>query len=199
MTSTRPYRCRRPPADPRLPLAWRGVVVAVGLCVGLATAAPVEARTPAGGAAAPAQPANAADRLRRAEAMATEAKALFKNQVYDDAARLFMEAYAVSKRAPLVYNAARAYEEAGRLKRAESLFLLYKTLPDADPAGLRDAAEHLAAVRRRIEAGEARDEPEPSGADGGSASAAGSAAAAPSATSTPPSPPAVRQALPPSR
>lgn len=93
--------------------------------------------------------------------MATEAKALFQNKVYVDAARLFLEAFAISKRATLVYNAARAYEEAGRLKRAESLFMLYRSLRDADAAGRTDAEAHLQDVRRRIAAGEGSDEPDP--------------------------------------
>lgn len=109
----------------------------------------------------PAAPTAAEDRLRQAEAMATEAKALFQNKVYVDAARLFLEAFAISKRATLVYNAARAYEEAGRLKRAESLFMLYRSLPDADAAGRSDAEAHLQEVRRRIAAGEGSDEPDP--------------------------------------
>lgn len=111
--------------------------------------------------AAPRDESDAA-RLRRAEAMATEAKALFQNRVYLDAARLFMEAFAISRRAPLVYNAARAYEEGGQLKRAESLFLLYLSLPDADEAGKGDATEHLQLVRERLRVAEPVAEPPPS-------------------------------------
>lgn len=99
--------------------------------------------------------------MRRAEAMATEAKALFQNRVYIDAARLFMEAFAISRRAPLVYNAARAYEEGGQLKRAESLFLLYLSLPDADEAGKGDASQHLQAVRDRLAVAEPSSAPKP--------------------------------------
>ncbi|MEY3011672.1 MAG: hypothetical protein RIT45_407 [Pseudomonadota bacterium] len=142
--------------------------------------------------------ASDADRLRRAEAMATEAKALFRNRVFADAARLFMEAFALSKHATLVYNAARAYEEAGRLKRAESLFLLYASLPDADEAGKKDAAAHLVEVRRRIAAGEGEpDDPEPTPPPATTTSPAATAPTPAASTAAPPS--TVRQAAPASR
>ncbi len=90
--------------------------------------------------------------LERAEAAATEAKALFKNKLYVEAAPLFMKAYAISKRPPLVYNAARAYEEAGKLKRAESLFLMYRDLPGVDADGKMDVEMRLVALRKAIKA-----------------------------------------------
>lgn len=103
--------------------------------------------TPAPVAAAPTP-----HQLRSAEALATEAKALFRNKVYADAARLFMQAYAVIKRATLVYNAARARQENAEHRRAESLFLMYLELPDATIQGKIEAKQHLVTVRSRLAA-----------------------------------------------
>lgn len=88
-----------------------------------------------------------------------EAKALFQNKAFADAARLFMEAFATVKRATLVYNAARARQEQGAFKRAESLFLMYLTLPDAPEQGKTDARSHLKVVRERLAAGAAPPKP----------------------------------------
>ncbi len=88
--------------------------------------------------------------MRRAKAMATEAKALFQNGEFIDAAHLFMEAYAISKHVTLIFNAARGYEQAGQLKRAESLFKLYLSIVGDDEAGRADAIARLEAVRARL-------------------------------------------------
>ncbi len=96
--------------------------------------------------------ADRARRTRAAEALATEAKALFRNKAFAASARQFMEAYATIKRAALVYNAARAREEQGALKRAESLFLMYLDLRDASAPGKADARKHLASIRARLAA-----------------------------------------------
>ncbi len=98
--------------------------------------------------------------MRRAAAMAIEAKALFQNGEFVDAARLFMEAYAISKHATLIFNAARAYEQAGQLKRAESLFKLYLSMAGDDEAGRADATARLEAVRARLSVAEPKP-PEP--------------------------------------
>ncbi len=118
------------------------------------------ARAPAATAAAPVETAS---RLAAAEARAAEAKALFRNRVYPQSARMFMEAFATSRRASLVYNAARAYEEGALLRRAESLFLMYLSLPDNDQAGRADANAHLVDVRARIGSGEGIEDNETNG------------------------------------
>lgn len=75
---------------------------------------------------------------RQAEVVAAQAKQAFKDRQFEYAARLFMKAYAISKEPALVFNAARAYEEAGKSGDACSLFRLYATISD-DPDGIADA------------------------------------------------------------
>lgn len=100
-------------------------------------------------AAPKAKPASAAkEGAREASLLTTRAKAAFKAGEFDDAARLFMKAYALSGEAAQVFNAARAYEEAGKVGDAVGLFRLYTTLAD-DPDGIADARERI----RRLEAG----------------------------------------------
>lgn len=126
--------------------------------------------------------------MRRAEATATEAKALFKNKVYADAARLFMEAYAISKAPALVFNAARAYQELGKLKRAESLFLMYRGLPDVDASGKKEADERLKEVRAALQDGVGETKAPPAGGAGGQAAASGSASGGSSGSAPAPKP-----------
>ena len=86
--------------------------------------------------------------LRDAAVLANRAKTAFREGQFDEAARLFMRAYAMSPEAALVYNAARAYEEGGKVGDAVGLFRLYTTIAD-DPDGIADARERI----RRLEAG----------------------------------------------
>ena len=80
--------------------------------------------------------------LDQAEALAAEAQAEFKAGAFDQAARLYMQAYGKSGKASVVYNAARAYEEAGNVGEAIALFRLYLSLsPDAD--GVVDARARI--------------------------------------------------------
>ncbi len=85
--------------------------------------------------------------IAAAEAKATEAKAFFKAGLFPRAAERFMEAYALSKRPALVYNAARAYEEGQLRAEAIALFKLYEGLQDASAEGRKEARER----RERLE------------------------------------------------
>ncbi|MEY3012985.1 MAG: hypothetical protein RIT45_1720 [Pseudomonadota bacterium] len=85
--------------------------------------------------------------IAAAEAKATEAKAFFKAGLFPRAAERFMEAYALSKRPALVYNAARAYEEGQLRAEAIALFKLYEGLKDASGEGRKEARER----RERLE------------------------------------------------
>ena len=78
-----------------------------------------------------------------AEAVAIQAKEQFKAGNFEAAAKLFMQAYAKSHTPALLYNAARAYEEAGKKGDALSLFRLYITL-SADVDGILDARQPIA-------------------------------------------------------
>jgi hypothetical protein len=81
--------------------------------------------------------------IQEAEALAQEAKDRFAARDFEVAAKLFMKAYAKSHVPSLVFNAARAYEEAGKTGDAASLFRLYITLTD-DADGILEARQHLA-------------------------------------------------------
>jgi hypothetical protein len=82
--------------------------------------------------------------LVKAEALATEAKVFFKAKLYGKAAGRFMEAYAISRRPSLMYNAARAYEEGRNLREAHALFQEYRKLPDIGEDGRKDADARIA-------------------------------------------------------
>jgi hypothetical protein len=87
------------------------------------------------------------DSVSEAEAFSARAKELFKAKEFTRAAKLFMQAYALSHEPAQVYNAARAYEEAGMEGEAAGLFRLYISLTD-DAEGILDARERI----RKLEA-----------------------------------------------
>jgi tetratricopeptide (TPR) repeat protein len=93
--------------------------------------------------------------LRKAEALATEAKVFFKAKLYDKAAGRFMEAYAISRRPSLMYNAARAYEEGRNLREAHALFQEYRKLPDVGEDGRKDADARIARLEADMQAADA--------------------------------------------
>jgi tetratricopeptide (TPR) repeat protein len=93
--------------------------------------------------------------VTRAEAKAMEAKFAFKAEKYADAARLFLEAYAIVRRPALLFNAARAWEEAKRYREAKVAFEQYLELPDVSADGKADARRRVAALEGLI-AAEAR-------------------------------------------
>ncbi|MCO4761226.1 MAG: hypothetical protein KC502_06965 [Myxococcales bacterium] len=88
--------------------------------------------------------------MRKAEALATEAKVFFRSKLYKDAALQFMEAFALSQAPSLVYNAARAYEEGKYNKKAIALFRHYLSLPGVDAAGKMAAKKHLTSIEMRV-------------------------------------------------
>ncbi len=107
--------------------------------------------------------------IRKAEAVATEAKLLFQQKAYEAAAERFMEAYTLVRRASLIFNAARAYQEAGLLQKAIALFKAYMGLPDATEDGKADAAKRIATLELEVKAQEPKpvlppkDDPPPHG------------------------------------
>jgi tetratricopeptide (TPR) repeat protein len=94
-----------------------------------------------------AQPQAVAEDRAGAERLAAEAKEAFKAGQFDAAAKLFMQAYAKSHTPALLYNAARAHEEAGHKRDAITLFKLYITLTD-EADGILDARQRI----QRLEA-----------------------------------------------
>jgi hypothetical protein len=90
--------------------------------------------------------------VRRADARAIESRAFFRQGLYKEAARGFMEAYAIVKRAPLVYAAARAWEKGGDLRRAHAMFSLYldqPNIPDENKVFARRKVRKLAGQLQR--------------------------------------------------
>lgn len=90
------------------------------------------------------------DELAKAEAKALQAKFKFKAEAYAEAAELFLEAFSISKSPALLFNAARAFEEAKRYKEARAAFEQYLGLPGLSDAGRADARAHLAACEAKI-------------------------------------------------
>ena len=106
--------------------------------------------TPIGPFACDAYAVSAADRAR-AEATALEAKFKFKAEDYEGAARLFLQAFTVSRSPALLYNAARAFEEARKLKQARAAFEQYLDLRGVTGAGRRDARAKITALTKQID------------------------------------------------
>jgi hypothetical protein len=90
----------------------------------------------------PALAQSAAD-LERAEAKALEAQAFFRSGLFPQAAIGFMHAYGISRRPEMMFNAARAYEEAKLHAESIALFEHYVNLPDAPEDGKRDARARI--------------------------------------------------------
>lgn len=99
--------------------------------------------------------------LRKAEALATEAKLLFQQKLYQEAAEKFFEAYTLAKRGTLIFNAARAHEEAKNYAKSIAYFRAYLGQPDVTPDGKKDAEARIARMEAELkvqrEAQEARD------------------------------------------
>ena len=95
-----------------------------------------------GPTAADARPEEA---IRTGQALAVRAKAAFRARSYDEAAKLFMRAYSLTGEAALVFNAARSYEEAGKVGDAIGLFRLYVTIAK-DIDGVADAHARIRAL-----------------------------------------------------
>lgn len=90
--------------------------------------------------------------LVAAEARATEAKAFFRAGLHQQAARGFMQAYALSGEPALMFNAARSYEEAGQPREAAALFEQYLKLSELPADGRADAEARITALRKKLAA-----------------------------------------------
>ncbi len=90
-------------------------------------------------------------RVREAEALATEAKIFFKSKLFDKAAQKFLEAYTRSKSPALLYNAARAYQEAKLYPQALAIFQEYRQLPAIGDGGRRDADQQIAEINQQLQ------------------------------------------------
>ena len=102
---------------------------------------------------------------KQALALATEARNHYHDKDFTGAAELYMQAYARMPEPTLLFNAARAYEDAGKLREALPLFHLYLSVNRHDDAesraGRKDAETHLADIEARLKAAEAQATPIP--------------------------------------
>lgn len=137
----------------------------------------------------PALAQSAAD-LERAEAKALEAQAFFRSGLFPQAATGFMHAYGISRRPEMMYNAARAYEEAKLHAESIALFEHYLTLPDAPEDGKRDARARIDRQRALL--------PPPTAAPASPAAPTPEAVPTPAPTPTPPPAPAAAPTAAPS-
>lgn len=90
--------------------------------------------------------------LTAAEAMATKGAAYFKSGVYGQAVDAFMQAFTLSGRPLMMYNAARAHEEAGQLAEARALFLRYVGLEGVPADARAEAQQRIANLEARMRA-----------------------------------------------
>jgi tetratricopeptide (TPR) repeat protein len=132
-----------------LPHLYRIVRVVAVAAVIAAAAAPAEAQVT--------DPAT----KRRAEAIATEAKILFQQKQFQEAADRFMEAFTLVPTPALVFNAARAAEEAQNFPKAVALFRHYAGIAGVPPDGKADAEARVAKLEAAIKAAQLKPEPLP--------------------------------------
>ncbi len=86
---------------------------------------------------------------KKALALADDARAAFKEQRYDEAAELLLQAYKLHPEPNFLWNAARAYELGGRYDDAVGFYLRYATLDlsDDDRAQAQDKLARISAQR----------------------------------------------------
>ncbi len=121
----------------RSPRTTVAALAALLLCLNAAVPAPVRAAPSSG------------DR-KLAESKALEAKVYFKRSLFREAAEAFMEAYSLSLAPDMMFNAARAYQEAKLPERALALFETYLTLDGVSEEGKTDAAARIATLKRQM-------------------------------------------------
>ncbi|MCX6781378.1 MAG: hypothetical protein NT003_04695 [Candidatus Magasanikbacteria bacterium] len=88
--------------------------------------------------------------MKRSEQLKVQAKELFYKNEFEAASVAFFEAYKLSRRPALLFNAARAKEQARMFADAKKLFETYKLLPDATAQGSKEADEHLALIEQQL-------------------------------------------------
>jgi tetratricopeptide (TPR) repeat protein len=90
---------------------------------------------------------SAQTQIERAEAKAIEGKAFFQAGLFDKAAESFMSAFVLSRRPDMLFNSARANEEAGKVAEAVALFELYLKQADVKDDGRNAARERIAKLK----------------------------------------------------
>ena len=102
-----------------------------------------------------------ASQLARAEVINARARAAFAQKKYEEAAELFLAAYELSGSPGTLFNAARAMQQAGKLREARELFHLFRS-KTRDTKGVADADAQLRLIDAellRIETAEKQPKP----------------------------------------
>src|SRR5688572_204665 len=104
----------------------------------------------ASAAAAQSTDSRASAETRTAETLAADARTAYREGRYEEAAELFGRAYESARVGTLLYNQARALENATRLEEAVSAYERYLATDEAieDRAGIE---ERIARLRTRLE------------------------------------------------
>lgn len=101
-----------------------------------------------------------ADRAR-ANAIAAQGKKAFVHKEFDAAAELYLQAYELSKVPLMLFNAARAKQEARKYLEARDLFRVYKNLPKIGLENYRAAEEKILECDHELAIAEAAKTPPP--------------------------------------
>jgi len=101
-----------------------------------------------------------ADRAR-ANAIAAQGKKAFVHKEFDAAAELYLQAYELSKVPLMLFNAARAKQEARKYLEARDLFRVYKNLPRIGLENYRAAEEKILECDHELAVLEAAKTPPP--------------------------------------
>lgn len=86
---------------------------------------------------------------QRAAELAMKAVRLYRAGQNADAAKLFLEAYAISKRPAQLRNAAKAYEEIGMLDQSHELWTRYRDHKDVSKDEIAEADAHLKLIAEK--------------------------------------------------
>lgn len=96
--------------------------------------------------------AQADDASAQADQLYRQARAQHEAGNYEQAALLAERAFELTHASPLLYNAARSWEEAGQLERALDHFRRYLGQPDLSDLDRRDGQEAVARVEAALDA-----------------------------------------------
>lgn len=95
----------------------------------------------------PAQARRRANKKKQWNKLVNQAQKQFQDEQYNESAETLIKAYDLKPVAKLLYNAARAYEKAGKQEQAARFYQRYIDADNTDAELLRNAASKLAELR----------------------------------------------------
>lgn len=90
----------------------------------------------------------------QSRSVGVRSKVFYNAGLYEKASRRYMEAFQISKRPSLVYNAARAYQEGHFYQEAIALYRHYRTLDGVNDEGRADADARIVQMEAALKAAE---------------------------------------------